>query len=261
MSSPPVSFIENEWIFIGVVAGILLGASEIGLRSGFRLHASHDEARRSQVGGVQGAVLGLLGLLLGFTFAMSVGRHDNRRVLVLQEANAIGTTWLRAGLLPGDHPQQVRDLLRRYVDVRLEYRAVADNPEKLAQGMKASSEIQKSLWTHAEAAAKEAPGPVVVSFINTLNDTIDMDAERLAAHRNHIPPTVWVLVVIVAAFGCYTSAYGSGAQGARSLFTSVLLPVLIVVVMGLVYDIDHALQGVIGVSQQPMLDLKASIAQ
>ncbi len=98
-------------------------------------------------------------------------------------------------------------------------------------------------------------------FISALNDMIDTDAERISASRNHIPDTVWLLVVLVASFGCYTSAYGSGAQGARSNFTSFFLPLLITVVIGLVFDIDHALQGVIGVSQQPMLDLKASVSE
>jgi hypothetical protein len=90
---------------------------------------------------------------------------------------------------------------------------------------------------------------------------IDTDAKRVAAGRNHIAAAVWVLVLLVAAFGCFTSAYGSGAQGARSNFTSFFLPLLVAVVIGLIFDLDHSLQGVIGVSQQPMLDLKASIAE
>src|SRR3954466_7885873 len=101
------SLIDDEWIFVLVVGLVVLAASELGLRTGFRLHAKHDEARKSQLSGVQGAVFGLLGLLLGFTFAMAVGRHDARRTMVVQEANAIGTAWLRAGLLPGEHPKQV----------------------------------------------------------------------------------------------------------------------------------------------------------
>lgn len=253
--------INNEWLFILIVAVVLITASELGLRIGFRLHAKRDEARRSQIGGVQGAVLGLLGLLLGFTFAMGVGRYDARRGMVIEEANAIGTTWLRAGLLPSDHPKPAKELLRRYVDVRIAMREVSDDPVKLAEGVRTSTEIQKALWTDAEAAAKESPTAVVVAYINALNGMIDTDARRAAAGRNHIPSTVWVLVLLVAAFGCFTSAYGSGAQGARSNFTSFFLPLLVAVVIGLIFDLDHSLQGLIGVSQQPMLDLKASIAE
>jgi hypothetical protein len=253
--------ISNQWFFILVVVVVLLAASEVGLRLGFRLHAKRDDARMSQIGGVQGAVLGLLGLLLGFTFAMGVARYDARRSMVIEEANAIGTTWLRAGLLPGDHPKPVKELLRRYVDVRITAREISQDPTKLAEGLRASAAIQKTLWAHAEAAAKESPTAIVVAFINALNDMIDTDAKRVAAGRNHIAAPVWVLVLLVAAFGCFTSAYGSGAQGARSNFTSFFLPLLIAVVIGLIFDLDHSLQGVIGVSQQPMLDLKASIAE
>jgi hypothetical protein len=253
--------LENEWIFILVVGIVLLGASELGVRIGFRLHIKHDEARKSQIGGIQGAVLGLLGLLLGFTFAMAVARSDARRGMVLKEANGIGTTWLRAGLLPADHPTQVKQLLRRYVDVRIEFRKHFNEPAKLAEALRASGDIENAIWAHAEAVAGESPSPIVVSFISALNDMIDTDAERIAAGRNHIPGAVWVLVSLVAAFGCYTSAYGSGAQGARSHFTSLFLPLLLTVVIALIFDIDHALQGLVGISQQPMLELRANISK
>jgi hypothetical protein len=131
----------------------------------------------------------------------------------------------------------------------------------LEERLRASAAIQKELWAHAEAAAKESPTPIVVSFINALNEMIDTDVRRATAGRNYIPSTVWVLLVLVAAFGCFTSAYCSGAQGARSHVTSFFLPLLVVFVIGMTFDIGHSPQGVIGVSQQPMLDLKASIAE
>src|SRR5262245_25653666 len=108
---------RNQWLFGLVVAAILAGLAEVGYRVGLRLFTTKDEARRSQIGGVQGAVLGLLGLLLGFTFSMGVSRYELRRDMVLKEANTIGTTWLRAGLLPESHRVPARDLLRQYVDV------------------------------------------------------------------------------------------------------------------------------------------------
>jgi hypothetical protein len=252
--------VNNQWLFIAIVMLVLLGASEWGLRNGSRLHATQDEARKSQISGIQGAVLGLLGLLLGFTFAMAVQRYDTRRGMVLQEANTIGTTWLRAGLLPGAHVDAAKKLLLRYVDVRLEGRDAWNDRAKVGGALRESAEIQKLLWAHAEAVAKEEPTPLVVSFIQSLNEMIDTDAERLAAGRNHIPATVWLMVVLVAAFGCYTSAYGSGAHGARLAFTSLFLPLLLTVVIGLIFDIDHTLQGTISVSQQPMIDLKASMS-
>ena len=93
----------NQWVFCVAIALLLLGVSETGYRIGLRLFAARDEARRSQIGGIQGAILGLLGLLLGFTFSMAVTRFETRRDFVLREANVIGTTWLRADLLPEAH--------------------------------------------------------------------------------------------------------------------------------------------------------------
>lgn len=255
------SIFGNQWIFGLTVALVLLALSEIGYRIGLRLYAAKDEARRSQIGGVQGAILGLLGLLLGFTFSMAVNRYETRRDMVLKEANAVGTTWLRAGLLPVAHRAQVKALLRRFVDVRLKYQRLSEDPVQIAEGLRLSAEIENTLWHHAEAAATEAPTPITATFITSLNEMIDTDAERITAHRNRIPSAVWVLLILVAASGCLTSAYGSGAQGARSAFTSVFLPLLISVVIVFIFDLLYPHQGVISISQQPLLDLQQTMQE
>jgi hypothetical protein len=100
---------------------------------------------------------------------------------------------------------------------------------------------------------------VTATFTTALNEVIDTDAERIAAGRNQIPTGVWVLLIIVAGFGCFTTSYGSGAHGARSSFTNFFLPVLITIVITLIFDLTHSRQGVIGISQQPLIDLQASI--
>jgi hypothetical protein len=249
-------FFTNQWAFAVFVTAVLFGLAEVGYRIGLRLFAAHDEARRSQIGGVQGAMLGLLGLLLGFTFSMAVNRYEQRRDLVLKEANAIGTTWMRAGLLPEAHRGSVKDLLRRFTDVRIKTQAVSDDPVQLANGVRQSGEIETELWRHAEAAASAAPTPITATFIVTLNEMIDTDAERVTASRNAIPEAVWILLIIAASFGCLTSAYGSGAQGVRSAFTSWVLPLLVTVAIVLIFDLMNTHQGVVGISQQPMLDLR-----
>lgn len=252
-------FLSNQWIFALVVMTVLLVLSEFGYRIGLRLFVAKDEARRSQIGGVQGAVLGLLGLLLGFTFSMALNRYETRRDLVLKEANTIGTTWLRAGLLPEGYRAPVKDLLRRFVDVRVKAQALSDDPVQLAEGLRQSAEIENELWKYAEAAAKVAPTPITATFIVTLNEMIDTDAERITAGRNTIPGGVWLLLLLVAACGCLTSAYGSGAQGVRSAFTGVFLPLLISVVIMLAFDLMHTHQGFVSINQQPMLDLQRSM--
>lgn len=261
MGQLQIFILGNQWAFAVVIAALLLGISEGGYRVGLRLFSARDEARRSQISGVQGAMLGLLGLLLGFTFSMAVNRFETRRDLVLTEANAIGTTWLRADLLPAAHRVAAKQLLRRFVDVRVEYQRLSDDPERLAEGLRLSAAIENDLWQHARAAASEAPTPITATFINALNEMIDTDAARLAAGRHDIPAAVWYLLLIVAGSGCLTSAYGSGAQGARSAFTSAFLPLLITIVIVLIFDLMHTHQGVVSINQQPMLDLQQTMRE
>jgi hypothetical protein len=249
----------NQWRVIGFVSVWLLVAMEGGFYFGLRLHRTNDEPRRTQIGATQGAILGILGLLLGFTFAMSTARYEMRRGLVLEEANSIGTTYLRAALLPESHQKAVEDALRHYVDVRLAFYDAGADKDKQAAAEQAAAQIQGLLWSHAVAAGKESPTTITVSFINALNDTIDVSAKRTNALETHVPGAVWLLVLAVAACACAATGYGAGASGARSKFTNIALPLLLAVVITLIADLDRPRGGLIGISQQPMLDLKQSL--
>ena len=254
------SIFRTQWHVITVVGLLLLMLAEVGFRAGLRLFVTKDEPRKGQIGGIQGAVLGMLALLLGFTFSMAVARYENRRDLVLREANSIGTTCLRASLLPDAHKAAVEEKLRRYVEVRLDFYNAGIDDAKIAAAEAGAAALQRELWAHAVAAAKEAPTPITATFINTLNDTIDLDASCLTAFRARVPGAVWMLVLVVAGMGCYSSGYSAGASGARTSFSNGLLPLLIAVVIALISDLDRPRQGLVGISQQPLLELKASLS-
>jgi hypothetical protein len=249
----------QPWVAFLFSAALLLGLADAGFRFGRRLHTTKDEARKGQIGDIQGAVLSMLGLLLGFTLAFAVGRYDLRRSLVVKEANAIGTTWLRAALLPDAHVAPVRDLLRRYLEVRLKYQALADDPVRLTEGLRLSGDIEAELWQHATAAAKESPNNITGLFIAALNETIDTDAERLDSMRASVPAGVILLLLTVAAAGCFVAGYNAGTQGARTKLGSVFLPLLYTVVMLLIHDLAHPRQGLIRISQQPLIDLQQTM--
>ena len=238
-----------------VLATALLAAVEVAYRLGRRSRA-HDEARRRHIAAIRGVILGLLSVLLGFTFSMAVERYSVRRDLVVKEANAIETTWLRAGLLPETRRDEARRLLSDFVDVRLRTHTLARDPIQLVEGLRRSAEIESKLWQHAEASAREAPTAVTATFIATLNQLIDTDAERVAAARNQIPAGVWLILTAVAGTSCWTSAYAAGHDGVRSIFTSVLLPLTVILVLLLIFDLTHERQGIIGISQQPLVDLQ-----
>ncbi|MEI6176178.1 MAG: hypothetical protein WCS43_04740 [Verrucomicrobiota bacterium] len=249
----------NQWAVFGIVTLLLLTLAETGYRFGLTFQRRNPDTAAGHSGSVQGAVLGLLGLLLGFSFAMAVGRYDTRRALVVDEANSIGTTWLRADFLPATHQREVKELLKRYTRIKLEDSKAATTREATTRSQVEIAKIHQVLWSHAEASAAEKPSPVTVSFITTLNETIDLHASRKAALLNHVPGAVWLLLLVVSGCGAWASGYGSGTGGLRSAFNQWVFPLLIGVVITLISDIDRPHQGLIGVSQQPMQDLLDSM--
>ncbi len=253
-----VRIFTSELRVILIVSLLLLALAEAGFRVAQLRHRETTQGHKNQVTGIQTAVLGLLALLLGFTFVMALGRYDSRRNLVLQEANAIGTTYLRASFLPETHRNAVEDLLRRYIDARIPLYDRGTTSAKLRSLEEQSSNLQHELWEHLVAAAKESPSPVTATFIGALNQMIDLDASRLHALRSHVPGAAWLLVLIVSGVGCYVSGYAAGISKARSAFPIVLLPLLVAVVVTLISDLDAPRQGLIGISKQPLIDLKQS---
>ena len=252
-------FILSQTLFSVMVVGMLLIVAEVGLRLG-RRSAAVSDVWRNHLNAIQSTVLGLLALLLGFTFSIAFDRYETRRKLVLQEANAVRTTFLRALLLPSEHQAPVQDELRRYVEVRLEsIRRASEDRDAIAAGIRESVAIQSELWSHAAAAARQEPGDIVATFIDTLNQTIDAHSERLAAARAEIPIGVWLLLIIVAAWGCLLTGYCAGIDSVRSTFGGILLPLLIAVVLIIIFDLSEPLGGAIKVSQQPLIDLQQSI--
>ncbi len=248
----------NEWLVLFIVSVLLLVLAEAGFRVAQLRHRETTEGHKGQVTGIQTAVLGLLALLLGFTFAMALGRYDSRRNLVLQEANAIGTTYLRTSFLPDTHKNAVEELLRRYVDARIPLYDRDTSPDELRTLEEESSNLQHEIWEHLIAAAKESPSPVTATFVGALNEMIDLGASRLHAFRSHVPGAAWLLVLFVAGVGCYVSGYAAGVSKARSAFSIILLPLLVAVVVTLISDLDAPRQGLIGISKQPLLDLQKS---
>jgi hypothetical protein len=253
-----VRIFTSEWRVILIISLLLLALAQAGFHVAKRRHREPTEGHKSQITGIQTSVLGLLALLLGFTFAMALGRYDSRRNLVLQEANAIGTTYLRASFLPETHKKAVEDLLRRYVDVRIPLYDRGTSPARLQSLEEQSANLQHELWAHVVAAAGESPSPVTATIINALNETIDLDASRLHALRSHVPGAAWLLVLFVASVGCYLTGYAAGISKTQSAFSTVLLPLLVAIVVTLISDLDAPRQGLIGISKQPLLDLQKS---
>jgi hypothetical protein len=204
-------------------------------------------------------VLALLGLLLGFSFAIAAARHEARRGLLVQEANSIGTTARRARLLPEPQAANVRQLLQEYVPLRIQAHREAQFSKQFASSRKRSAELDERLWDEALAAASKQPTPITASFIASLNETIDLEATRIAAKRNHVPGAVWLLLLCVAGWGMWLTSYEAGTAGRHAIVERYLFPLLVAIVITLITDIDTPRGGLIALDERPLLELNDSL--
>jgi len=250
----------NEWLIALIICTLFLCAIEIGFRLGRREKSKDNELTKSQINMLQAASLGLLALLLGFTFSMALARFDTRKQLVLEEANAIGTTYLRAQLLPDPARKEVSDLLRRYVDVRLEFYQSGINQRKLQRVDEETDKIHKALWAYAIAAGGQDSRAIPTGlFIQTLNEVIDLHAKRVTAMENHVPENIFLVLLIVAMLSLGLVGYGSGMAKNRNLLPTLISIILIASVILLIMDLDRPRRGFIKVSQQSLSDLRENL--
>ena len=254
------NLLSFDWSVLLLVGGILLLATELGYRFGQRYTPEQRKAHQGQSGTLQGALLGLLGLLLGFTFAMAVGRFESRKQLVLDEANGIGTTWLRAGYLSEPVRDVIRPALLDYIDARLQAAKVPTRSEEYNKLAARSEQNQAAMWRVTVNEVKTSDSPAVSLFTASLNDLIDLDAKRQAATRNHVPGSVWLLLMLVSVTVCWTTGYSTGlGDSGRLVLSMIVLPVLLTAVITIIADLDNPQRGLIKVSQQSMIDLQNAL--
>jgi hypothetical protein len=254
--------LSSDWIVFLGIAVLLSLATELGFRFGRCRTPERRKAFQGQSSSLQGALLGLLGLLLGFTFAMAVSRFEARKQLALDEANGIGTVWLRAGLLSDSTRDVIRPTLVDYIDCRLQGAAATAHPgsEDFRQQLARSEQDQAMLWRATVAEVKANNTPSTSLFTASLNDLIDLDGKRQAAWRNHVPSTVWLLLLVVSFTVCWTTGYASGlGNSQRHALSMIVLPALLSVVITIIVDLDNPQRGLIKVSQQSMIDLQNTL--
>jgi hypothetical protein len=243
------------WALLVVILLLVLLALEIGYRLG-KYAKRPEQEREAALGEMVGATLGLLAFLLAFTFGLAAARYDTRRQLLLDEANAVGTTYLRAAMLP-EGSDDIRALLRTYVDIRLE----AAYSRDIQANMRRADAVQGQAWERAVPIARDNPCSVVVGhFVQSLNEVIDLHAKRLAADvRNRIPLSIWAALygVTVLSFGAL--GYHAGLGGRRR--SPAILPVAFTfaVVIWLIADLDRPQEGTLTLNQQALADLRQSM--
>ena len=254
-SSGPIDVLPLWALFILILLVVLLSV-EFGYRLGKYRRSRREEEKEAPLGTMVGATLGLLAFVLAFTFGLAAQRFDTRRQVLLDEANAIGTTYLRAGMLP-ERGQEVRDLLRDYVAARLD----AVKPGKLDEGLRRSEEIQQKVWTAAETVGNKNPNSIAVGlFVQSVNQMIDLHAARMQAGiRSRIPTAIWVGLLTVAVLSLMAMGYFEGLTGTRRSLAVFAVAIAFSVVIELIADLDRPQEGVLRISQQALLDVQRSM--
>lgn len=238
--------IDHRLIALAMV--LLLAASgEIGYRLGCRGRDS-EESFRSLMTGTGAAMLGLLGLLLGFSLSMAISRWDARHDVVVKEANAIGTIWLRAGLLEDPLRSDLRDALRKYTDVRIALAGSRGDPATWDAARSNSESLQASIWSVVKRANQPGRSNAVLSsMVNAANELIDIHEVRLASIANYLPAPLFLVLLTVAgvAVGFLAWAYGAANQGGRTAI--LMLGLLIGLVLLLIMDVNRPQRGRINI--------------
>jgi hypothetical protein len=244
-----MNLLNFPFLVFAVSFVVLSLSAQAGIILSNRLRPLETEERHD-FGVVLGALLTLLGLLIGFTFSMAITRYDQRKNYEEAEANAIGTEYVRADLLPVGSAARLRELLKKYADERVQFYTTRD-PHVLAKIDEETAELQSELWSAARSGSPQGTA-VVALVLSGMNDVLNSQGYTQAAWWNRIPPVAWVLMAVVAMY-CNLLVGHVAHRTNRRLF--LILPLAVSISFFLISDIDSPRSGLIHVSPQNLLSL------
>ena len=249
-------------VALGLFFGILVFL-EVGRRLGERRVADDPEGARNGIGAVEGAIFGLVGLLIAFTFSGGANRFDERRALVVQETNAIGTAYLRVDLLPEGAQPALRDLFRRYLDARIAaYRRLPDFAAAKAK-LQESIRLQNEIWNRALAAGKsEGAAPDAVKLLlPALNEMIDITTTRTTAAALHPPMVIYLMLVLLTLAAALMAGYGMAGAKRRSWTHMLAFALVMSLAVYVIVDLEYPRLGLIRVDafDRTLADLRADM--
>ena len=251
-----------SFITLGLFLGMLLFL-DIGRRIGTRRRAQDPEGAGAGTGAVDGAVFALLGLLVAFTFSGAAARFDTRRALIVEEANAIGTAYLRLDLVPASAQPALRDLFRRYMDSRIEvYRKLPDLNAAKAE-LAQSAKLQADIWNQAVAAGRleGAPPAATMLLLPALNQMIDITTTRTMAGQIHPPMVIFLMLFGLALAGALLAGYGMAGGKSRDWLHMLAFAAVLALAIYVIIDIEYPRLGLIRVDafDQVLVEVRASM--
>ncbi len=248
-------------VFLLVLFGGMLLFLEIGRRMGLR-RAKDSDGGGAGFGAVEGAVFGLLGLLIAFTFSGAASRFEVRRQLVAEEANDIGTAYLRVDLLPAEKQPAMRDLFRQYLDARLAiYQKIPDMEAVNAELARAEA-LQKSIWTNAVTGSRESNTTAAsMLLLPAVNQMIDITTTRSVATQTHPPIIIFLMLAFLALICSLLAGHGMSGRQTRSWIHMLGFAVILTLAVYVIVDLEYPRLGLIQVNDadQVMVDLRRSM--
>jgi hypothetical protein len=227
-------------LFVGMVLLV-----ELGRRLGQRRQGKDEDGARAGLGAVEGAIFALMGLLVAFTFSGAATRFDTRRQLIVAEANAIGTAWLRLDLLPAGAQPELRDLFRSYLDARLAvYQKIPDWPAVRAELAQAGA-LQGQIWSRATTACRESANPLTAQLIPALNEMFDLAATRTAAAQIHPPAIIFVMLGVLALMSALLAGYAMAGGKSRSWIHVLGFALILATTVYVILDLEFPRVGFI----------------
>ena len=245
---------NHPWLVLAVSVVSFWIAARIGV-SIQKWRRSADEATRDDFTLLIGATLTLLGLIIGFTFSMAVERYDQRKNLEEEEANAIGTEYVRANLLPAADAEKVRALLKSYLAQRIVVYSNPDSQER-RRVMIQTTNLQTELWSAVQAPAMAQPQAAAMLILSGMNDVLNSQGYTQAAWWNRIPVAAWILLIAISIFCNLLLGYGLHAKRG---YVFLILPIALSISLFLIADIDSPRRGIIHVRPQNLEALAESL--
>ena len=242
---------------------LMLASAEIGRRIGLARIARHGEGLVKGGGTAEAAMFALFGLLVAFTFSGAASRFEDRRDLIAEEANAIGTAYLRLDLLPADAQPPLRTLFLRYLDARFAAYRRADDQAKTQQLLAESRQLQSAIWTASLTAAQrpEAVPQATQLLLPSLNEMIDITDTREMATQNHPPLVVFLLLGGLSLVCALLVGHDTVKNAARSWLHTVTFAAIVSLTVYVIVDLEFPRLGLIRVdaADQALMDLRESM--
>jgi hypothetical protein len=245
------------WATFLIITVIGLLITETGIRAGRRKNQKESESEKDSLGTVVGALLGFLAFMLAFTFSLTESRFSNRKALVIQQANALGTFYLRTSLIPEKQKTEIRKLFREYIDILVDVRST-----DIQQKVNRMEEIHSLIWKQTASLTNEnMDGELRSLFVESVNQMIDIFGERkTVALVYHIPDVIWICLLLLYTLSMFILGFEFSSRKKRRIIDTPMIAAAFALIVALIADMDSTKRvGNFEVSQQPLIEVQKMV--